>query len=241
MLFRLSQHSLLVAIASSLAFCRFASASPAPHQRRQQDVTPAISTASADTAYLPLQIGAIVGSYAVSLIIVATLLLLLSKRRRERLNNGENEAEFFANVDKPQQPVLEEAPCPPYQTPPLSPRSVPRSPVVLNIQTNFSANVIPASPLAVDSTQYITPSSPDSTRSPLGIDSTVDQRVVSHDRIMAQAQLEDMYKYVMEHDEAKLNGVAPPPIPAAAGDRRGSGGSGPGPARPPMAAQPNSI
>lgn len=216
--------------------CRFASAVPAPLRRRKQDPPPPVSAASADTSYLPAQIGGIVGSYAISLVLVAIALLALSKRRRERLHNGDNETEFIANVDKPQQ-VFEEQPppLPFFPEPPLSPRSIPRSPVVLNINTNLGP--------APDHNAYVTPASPASTsRSPLGIDPTVDQRVVTADRIMAQSQLEDMYKYVMEHDEAKRNGTTPPPIPGLAGDNRGSGGyPGAGPSRPSGGAQPASI
>lgn len=221
-----SQHSLLlIAVAPSFAFCRFASASPAPLQRRKD--TQALGSGSADATYLPAQIGGIVGSYAVSLIVVASLLLVLSKRRRERLSNGENEAEFLARVDKPQEVAEPPPDAPIYQNPPLSPRSVPRSPVVLNIKTNFSTDLAPASPLPGDHNQYITPTSSTSlNRSPLGVDPAVDQRVVTADRIMAQAQLEDMYKYVMEHDEAKANGVEPPPIPLTTGDNRSSTGAG---------------
>lgn len=234
------QHTLLsIAVAPSLAFCRFASASPAPLQRRED--TQAVGSGSADTTYLPAQIGGIVGSYAVSLIIVASLLLLLSKRRRERLSNGENEVEFISRVDKPQEVAQQPPDAHLFQNAPLSPRSVPRSPVVLNIKTNFNTHLAPVSPLSGDHNQYITPTSPVSlNRSPLGVDATVDQRVVTADRIMAQAQLEDMYKYVMEHDEAKANGVEPPPVPVPTGDNRGSSGS----ARPSTAgatAKPPSI
>lgn len=232
----LSQHPLLTfVVAHSLPLCRFANALPAPLQRRKEEPS-SVGTASADTSYLPAQIGGIVGSYAISLVLVATALLLLSKRRRERLNNGENETEFLANVDKPQV-VEEQPPLPFFPDPPLSPRSIPRSPVVLNINTNLGP--------APDHNAYVTPASPTSTtRSPLGIDPTVDQRVVTADRIMAQSQLEDMYKYVMEHDEAKRNGTTPPPIPALSGDNRSSGGHpGAGPSRPSTSggAQPVSI
>lgn len=231
---RLPQPTILF-VAFLLAFSRLASASPAPRQRRHDDASP-VSSASADTSYLPAQIGGIVGSYAVSLIIVATLLLIFSKRRRERLSNGQNETEFLAHVDKPQD-FVETAPDPLFNSPPLSPRSVPRSPVALNIKTNFGPSGAPISPLPGDQQQYITPTSPESTgRSPLGVDANVDQRVVTADRIMAQAQLEDMYKYVMEHDEAKRNGVEPPPIPDVTGDRRGSGPAGS--ARPSTAGAP---
>jgi hypothetical protein len=36
----------------------------------------------------------------------------------------------------------------------------------------------------------------------------VDQRIVEADKIMAQSQLEDMYRHVMEHEDAKERGIA---------------------------------
>ncbi|SPO04920.1 uncharacterized protein DNG_07605 [Cephalotrichum gorgonifer] len=177
--------------------------------------------------YLPAQIGGIVGSYALSLIIVALVLIILSKRRRERLTNAENEAEFLRKVDKPQQVVELPPPELRYPEPPLSPRSIPRSPISLNINTNFSSP-------SIDQSAYVYPASPAlTTRSPLGINSNVDQRVVTADKAMAQAQLEDMYKYVMEHDEAKRNGTEPPPIPVLTSDNRSSSAlPAAGPSRP---------
>src|SRR5205809_8016238 len=47
------------------------------------DEGPSLSAgALRDPAYLPAEIGGILGSYALSLVVVATLLLFLSKRRR---------------------------------------------------------------------------------------------------------------------------------------------------------------
>ncbi|EQK99803.1 hypothetical protein OCS_04484 [Ophiocordyceps sinensis CO18] len=49
--------------------------------------------------------------------------------------------------------------------------------------------------------------SPPPPASPPGVDLAVDQRVVQADREMAQQQLEAMYRHVMEHEEAKQNGI----------------------------------
>ena len=46
---------------------------------------PASAGAIRDPAYLPAQIGGIVGSYALSLVLVALLLLALNKKRRDHL------------------------------------------------------------------------------------------------------------------------------------------------------------
>lgn len=192
------------------------SEAPAP-----EDGPPLSAGALRDPAYLPAQIGGIVGSYAVSLVIVAILLLVLSKKRRAHLAAAEEDAEGlpveFAFAP-PQQPARDHFPYPVVS---------PRSPV-----QNFSwprPNEEEKRP-----NPYVLPSSPQST-STLGVNPLVDQTVVAADRMMAQQQLEEMYKYVMEQDEAKQAGVvleeppaplakqgAPPPTPKSAGFLRKS-------------------
>lgn len=162
-----------------------------------------------DPAFLPAQIGGIVGSYALSLVLVAVVLLVLSKRRREALTNADSELDFEER--KPQfQPQL--APLP------SSPRSIPRSPV-----RNFS---YPSPDAAEFQNQaaYVFPS-PTSTVTAPGIDLSVDQRVVAADRDMAQQQLEEMYRYVMEQEEAKAKGLVldGPPAPLASSSGNSSG------------------
>ncbi|KAL2260294.1 hypothetical protein VTK26DRAFT_5732 [Humicola hyalothermophila] len=75
-----------------------------------------------------------------------------------------------------------------------------------------------AGPLSPAKSQrsLFTTSSPTSTILAPGIDLSVDQAVVDRDRAMAQAQLEEMYKHVMEQEQAKLEGreYIPPPLPA---------------------------
>ncbi|KAG7125226.1 hypothetical protein HYQ44_001466 [Verticillium longisporum] len=140
---------------------------PAP-----EDGPPLSAGALRDTKYLPIQIGAIVGAYGVSLVLVAILILILSKKRREHLKAADEEEEeeedleaVFFEDDRKQLPSLIIPPRP------ESPRSIPRSPV-----RNFS---------------------------------------YPH---MAQTQLEDMYKYVMEQEEAKAKGIIlqGPPAPVIA-------------------------
>ncbi|KAH7319807.1 hypothetical protein B0I35DRAFT_429917 [Stachybotrys elegans] len=164
---------------------------------------PAISAnALRDPSYLPAQIGAIVGAYAVSLVLVAFILLLLTKRRREHLSAGSDEAQF----EKPAPRAPARQPYTPF-TSEIENISVPNFSYPSPIKTDFN---IPPTP----TTPYIFPSPTSSVGAP-GVDPLVDQRVVAADRVMAQQQLEDMYKYVMEHEEAKQKGVAfePPTYP----------------------------
>ncbi|KAI1633276.1 hypothetical protein F4809DRAFT_34180 [Biscogniauxia mediterranea] len=165
-----------------------------------------------NSAYLPAQIGGIVGSYALSLVIVAALLLLLAKKRREHLTAGEEDIDtsaHFAYQFAFANQLQGEGGAPYPQDPQLAPGS-PRSPV-----KNFSWPTPPTPSNEKGQTPYIYPASHSS--STLGINPLVDQRVVAADREMAQQQLEEMYKYVMEQEAAKEAGVVleRPPSPVA--------------------------
>ncbi|KAH6842892.1 hypothetical protein B0I37DRAFT_206296 [Chaetomium sp. MPI-CAGE-AT-0009] len=63
----------------------------------------------------------------------------------------------------------------------------------------------PLSPTKSQRSVFTAPS-PTSTILAPGIDLSVDQTVVGRDRVMAQQQLEEMYKYVMEQEQAKAEG-----------------------------------
>ncbi|TDZ25155.1 hypothetical protein Cob_v001759 [Colletotrichum orbiculare MAFF 240422] len=194
-----------------LLFCSFSLAVPSVHDVRNsnplninwdpapapEDGPPASANALRDPTYLPYQVGAIVGSYGLSLVLVAVLLLVLSKRRREALSAGDNEIDFDEPKSSPPLPKL-------TLEVPASPRSIPRSPV-----RNFSypsPEEYQTPELPTPQTPYIAPT-PTSTLHAPGIDVAVDQRVVAKDKRMAQSQLEEMYKYVMEHEEAKAQGI----------------------------------
>ncbi|KAB5566629.1 hypothetical protein GE09DRAFT_742490 [Coniochaeta sp. 2T2.1] len=210
---------------------------PAP-----EDGPPASAGAIRDPAYLPIQIGGIVGSYAVSLVLVAIGLLALAKTRRAHLRAGEavesgelelptfqfevagfkSEEEYFAAIQQYQEqqefaqhqeqlfgeehaaqqayPQRTLHPSVPY------PLQTPKSPY-----KNFSRpDLSPNSPVKAEYNKdnpFIVPS-PASTLIAPGYDLSVDQSVISADREMAQQQLEDMYKHVMEQEEAKLQGRA---------------------------------
>lgn len=173
---------------------------PAP-----EDGPPLSRNALRDPAYLPAQIGAIVGSYAVSLVLVAFALLALSKKRREHIQLGNEEVDFEDVKDI------------------LSPRFAPAALSIIvpeHPQTGVPNFSYP-SPTKSEFQQpgpYIYPSPVSSIVSwAPGVNPLVDQRKVVEDRVMAQDQLEEMYKYVMEHEEAKQNGIVleAPVIPGA--------------------------
>lgn len=183
---------------------------------------PGAYNAIVDKAYLPAQIGGIVGAYALSLVLVAALLLILSKKRREQLRNSEEEEQqqqraaegrtqqqeeprfpglgLLLQQQQQQQQALHDS-----GSRPVVPQS-PKSPV-----RNFS---YPSPTSEKGANPYVYPVAPNFHQP--GVDPNVDQDVVRQDREMAQAQLEEMYKYVMEHEEAKEAGIelAPPPVNA---------------------------
>jgi hypothetical protein len=228
--------------------------SPAPSP---EDGPPASAGALRDPAFLPAQIGGIVGAYAFSLVLVALLLLALSKTRRDHLRNRdrpfEEEGIFFEEFNPFPDPYLlqseedykrqleefqqheqfqqlehlqqieylqqiehfhqqqqfqQQQHFQQQQQYALS-LQIPTSPV-----RNFS--LPSASPLSPTRTGPLSPTksqrsiftapSPTSTILAPGIDLSVDQTVVNRDRAMAQQQLEEMYKYVMEQEQAKAEG-----------------------------------
>ncbi|KAI1737412.1 hypothetical protein F4680DRAFT_450957 [Xylaria scruposa] len=164
-------------------------------------------------AYLPAQIGAIVGSYALSLVIVAAVLLLLAKRRRNRLTAGDagldSEEYTYQFAFPPGDKAGDNSQNYPYPYPP----QIPKSPI-----KNFSYPTPPTPSAEQGQTPYTFSGSFSTySTSTLGINPLVDQRVVAADREMAQQQLEEMYKYVMEHEAAKEAGtpIEAPPTPLA--------------------------
>lgn len=168
--------------------------------------------------YLPAQIGGIVGAYAVTLVIVAVLLLWLSGVRKRRIQAAEElnkleeeEAEyptFEQIIAQNQEESLPQQPSAPY-------------PLTVDTSNHFYSSSQPQSPRNFSypaysptrtehSTNYIP--SPVSTILAPGVDLSVDQSVVATDRHMAQQQLEDMYKLVMEQEAAKEAGVVLDPL-----------------------------
>ncbi|KID92900.1 hypothetical protein MGU_00489 [Metarhizium guizhouense ARSEF 977] len=155
-----------------------------------------------DTKYLPAQIGGIVAAYGVSLVLVAITLLSLAKKRRQHIQAGNDEADF----DGSKAVYDSDSPSASFPLNQFNPQSHLRRSVVPNfsypspINTQFNDNTLP--PLK----PYIYPSPISSVGHP-GVNPSVDQSVVAQDRKMAQNQLEEMYKHVMEHEDAKQRGI----------------------------------
>ncbi|OTB02173.1 hypothetical protein M426DRAFT_322882 [Hypoxylon sp. CI-4A] len=166
-----------------------------------------------NTAYLPAQIGGIVGSYALSLVVVAALLLILAKKRREHLSAGDEDLDDQVQYQFAFPPLQAGVQYPQYGLDP------PKSPI-----KNFSYPT-PLTPLSATgpTSPYIVPSL--HSTSTLGANPLVDPRVVAADREMAQQQLEEMYKLVMEQEAAKEAGVVldqpPAPLPSQASSKQG--------------------
>lgn len=192
---------------------------PAP-----EDGPPISASALRDKSYLPAQIGAIVGAYAFSLVLVAITLLCLAKKRREHLKAANDEADFETEYIPDSkdssaerfdptivaQPFTTYDHVPQIQHPGDPHGAVPYVP-------NFSYPS-PTKTEFNEPTQYIHPS-PISVSTAPGVNFQVDQGVVAADRAMAQQQLEEMYRHVMEHEDAKQRGTAietPLPVPPPA-------------------------
>lgn len=182
---------------------------------------PLSANALRDPSNLPWQLGVIAGSYGICLALVAILIVALSKNRRLALRNGADDADFQTTTDF--QPEAKAVPEFILGPPPASPRSIPRSPVrnfsyPSPLQTDFPVGQFDRfqSPGA-----YIAPSPQSSVKLP-GVDASVDQGIVANDRAMAQSQLEEMYKFVMEQEEAKKQGVILQGTPALSSQSRPS-------------------
>lgn len=185
---------------------------PAP-----EDGPPASANALRDKSYLPAQIGAIVGAYAFSLVIVALTLLCLAKKRREHLKAANDEIDFEIDYDPDSKDTSQEG----FNLA-IAPNAFSSYEHIQRLQLHQAPAVVPnfsyPSPTKAEFTDpgldiYPSPISPSSAP---GTDPHVDQSVVAADKAMAQSQLEEMYKYVMEHEEAKQKGITlDPPMPLA--------------------------
>ncbi|KAL6892868.1 hypothetical protein HDV57DRAFT_201941 [Trichoderma longibrachiatum] len=190
-----------------------ASCSPHSHTQTEtrSDSPPPARGLPNSSKFLPAQIGGIVAAYGVSLVLVAILLLSLSRRRREHLRGSDLPPSYILQPSFPvadpklqafhQQFDFTQHPEGQVVVPPLI---IPKAghyqsgPYSARI---FDPNGVPA--------PYFLPSPSSSSVVPttLGVSPLVDQSIVAADRAMAQQQLEEMYKYVMEHEEAKQKGI----------------------------------
>lgn len=188
-----------------------------------EDGPPASAGALRDKSYLPAQIGAIVGAYAFSLVLVAITLLCLAKKRREHLKAANDEIDFGTEYIPDSKDASEERFDPTIVANAFSSYDhIQRLQIPVNqsapiATTGYVQNFSYPSPTRTEFNEpgpYIHPS-PISTTSAPGVDFHVDQNVVAADRAMAQQQLEEMYKYAFEHEEAKKKGImleAPFPV-----------------------------
>lgn len=167
---------------------------PAPSP---EDGPPLSAGALRNKAYLPAEIGGILGAYILSVIVVGIAIIVLGRRLRMSVQKAAKaldiemvEPKALKNIDT----------------------NYPRSPGV-HSPRNFSW----PSPEKDAKNPYVFPSNGDSPITPPGTTPYVDTRVVEADQEMMQRDLEDLYAHVMEQEDAKQNGVIikemPPPAP----------------------------
>lgn len=138
-----------------------------------------------DPAYLPAEIGGIVGAYVFIVSLVGVALLTVGRRLRFATERSKQ----ALDVEMIQAPHLVQSEY--YYPSPLSPTSA----------ASNSRNFSWPSPEKTDRNPYVFPSanSPQSPR----VDPAVDIRVVEADRQNLHRGLEDLYAHVMAHEEAK--------------------------------------
>ena len=164
---------------------------PAPSP---QDGPPLSAGALRDPAYLPAEVGGIVGAYLFSVCFVGVALILLGRRLRRQVTHSAKALDI--EMVQPQNQLYLNNPLQ------ISPSTNPTSP------RNFSW----PSPERTDKNPYIFPST-SAVRSPEGADPFVDRSIVEADKEMLQRDLEDIYAYVMEQEAAKAAGVKPAEMP----------------------------
>lgn len=180
---------------------------PAPSP---QDGPPLSAGAIRDKAYLPGEIGGIVGAYLFVLITILIALFFVSRRLRKAraLAASQNDVEMicgtFINNDF--------YPSPSSGTSGAGAFSTAQWPIIEKVGGN----------------PYIFPSQNRSPISP-GSDPGVDLRIVEADREILNRGLEDIYAHVMEQEDAKAAGLniadMPPPIPLPSALPQGQGTS----------------
>ncbi len=178
---------------------------PAPSP---QDGPPLSAGALRNPAYLPAEIGGIVGAYVFSVCVVGLALVFVGQRLRRQVSRSTK----ALDIEMLEPRTLAYHNCSPTTAAsdghPISPR-------------NFSW----PSPEKTDRNPYIFPTIGEQ-KSPGGADSFVDRRIVEADQEMLQRDLEDIYAHVMEQEEAKAAGIKiaemPPPAPLQLSSPRAS-------------------
>lgn len=167
---------------------------PAPSP---EDGPPLSAGALRNPAYLPAQIGGIVGAYLLSAGIVGIAIILLGRKLRRQVTQSAKALDIEMVEPRTQQYHVNHVP--------YSPNTVPGGP------RNFSW----PSPDKTDQNPYVFPTT-GGPRSPHGADPFVDKRIVEADKEMLERDLEDIYAHVMEQEEAKAAGVNPADMPPPA-------------------------
>jgi hypothetical protein len=160
---------------------------PAPSP---EDGPPLSAGALRNPAYLPAQIGGIVGAYLFAVSIVGFALILVGRKLRRQVTQSAKALDI--EMVEPRTQSYQSGPKP------VTPRTNPASP------RNFSW----PSPDKTDRNPYVFPTT-GGQRSPQSTSSFVDRRIVEADKEMLQRDLEDIYAHVMEQDAAKAAGVKP--------------------------------
>lgn len=188
---------LFISLLSVSILSSYALAQPNPSGRNLRRDNPVDKEDPLRNPLPAAQIGGIVGAYAGSLVLVAIALIALSKKRRDHLHSGNDEIEFAPLTKDIQKP---EYPANPIGALGINTQVPPVSNLVSDSYPNQGEIQVPGI--------YIHPSPVSaSTIGCPGLSPLVDQRVVAFDKVMAQNQLEDMYKHVMEHEAAKKQGA----------------------------------
>lgn len=149
-----------------------------------------------DPAYLPAEIGGIVGAYVLCVAIVGIGLIIVGRRSRRSAETAARVRDIEMVV--PPEVAYKFDPSP--STPGIgadrnftwpSPDKTDRNPHIFPPSSKIS---IPASPPGV-------------------VDPTFDYRIVEADREMMERNLEDLYAHVMEQEDAKAAGLSPREMP----------------------------
>lgn len=164
---------------------------PAPSP---EDGPPLSAGALRNPAYLPAEIGGIVGAYVFSVSVVGLALILIGRKLRRQVTQSAKALDI--EMVEPRTQAHQNGPHP------VTPGAHPASP------RNFSW----PSPEKTDQNPYVFPTTAGQ-KSPQSADPFVDRRIVQADQEMLQRDLEDIYAHVMEQEEAKAAGIKPAEMP----------------------------
>ncbi|KAL2062807.1 hypothetical protein VTL71DRAFT_5879 [Oculimacula yallundae] len=159
---------------------------PAP-----EDGPPLSAHATRDKSLLPVQIGAILGSYLFCVCVVGIALLVIGRRLRIQIQKSARALDIeMVETTFPKTAAFEPSPVSP------------------GAPGGGSRNFSWPSPDNDTKNPYVFPATNRSPTTPNGLaDPYVDTRIVEADREMLSRDLEDIYAHVMEQEDAKAKGV----------------------------------